>query len=60
MNAKEMVIAKLKEIGADGLCNGNGECGCDLDDLGPCYEGIVQECEAAKKIDGWYFPMEAT
>jgi hypothetical protein len=58
MNVKEMVIAKLREIGADGLYNENGECGCGLDDLAPCYEGIVQECEAAKRIGDLFYPME--
>lgn len=45
MKAIEMVIAKLKEIGADGLCN--NDCGCGLDDIAPCGN-LSLDCEAAK------------
>lgn len=47
MSCKEIIIAKLKELGADGLCR--EECGCGLDDLFPCDE-CQFDCEPAKKI----------
>jgi hypothetical protein len=61
---KEIVIAALKEMGADGLCE--GECGCGLDNLMPC-ETVPIWCVPAKKVpvpaahkdeyDEWYAPM---
>ncbi len=46
MNVKEIVAAKLKELGADGLCT--CECGCGLDDLMPC-ENECGQCVPAKR-----------
>ena len=34
MNCREIVIAHLKSIGADGLCI--NDCGCGIDDFAPC------------------------
>ena len=34
MNVRDLVVAKLKEMGAAGLCTDG--CGCGLDDLMPC------------------------
>lgn len=48
MNVKEIIIAHLKSIGADGLCCDG--CGCGLDDLMPC-ESNVLECVPAKRHD---------
>lgn len=44
----EMVREYLRSHGYDGLVNDDG-CGCDLDDLGPCYDGVQHGCEAAYK-----------
>ncbi len=46
MNVKEIIIAHLKEIGADGLCNGGCRC-LLMDDIIPC-NAMIDECEA-----GW-------
>jgi hypothetical protein len=61
---KEIVIAALKEMGADGLCE--GECGCGLGDLMPCETAPIW-CVPAKlapvpdeyndEYDEWYAPM---
>lgn len=44
MNVKQMVIAQLEAIGADGLCSDG--CGCVIDDLAPCGE-LPDYCVAA-------------
>ncbi len=46
---KEIVIAELKEMGADGLCCPS-ECGCGLDDLMPCFDGSCSVCVPAKEV----------
>ena len=38
MRVLELVAQNLRQLGADGLCN--GECGCGLGDLAPCREWI--------------------
>lgn len=43
---REIVIAHLKSVGADGLCS--EECGCGIDDLAPCG-GDFSECKPAKR-----------
>ena len=54
----------LETIGADGLCNGNEECGCSRDDLCPCECSIILDCLPAKLTkdpeDGvdTYVPLE--
>lgn len=64
---KEIVIASLKEMGADGLCDKFGDCGCGLDDLFPCIythggNNIIR-CAPAKKMTDppgggtWYVQM---
>ena len=59
MNAKDLLIKALKEIGADGLYNGYAECGCCVDDIEPCGDCNLDECEPARKHeDGLYYPME--
>lgn len=47
--ATEMVAAYLKEHSYDGLLNDMGDCGCDLTDLGPCFDGMQGNCQAAYK-----------
>ncbi len=59
MTVREIVIEKLKAMGADGLCDGN--CGCKLNDFMPCNE-VQPTCEAAKvskeKREGYDFVMK--
>jgi len=53
MKVKEIIIEKLKQLGADGLVNSEAECGCDIDDLCPC-DSYCLDCEPAikKNING--------
>lgn len=46
---REIVVAHLRQIGADGLCA--ADCGCGLDDLAPCngYAEIPGDCEPARR-----------
>jgi hypothetical protein len=60
-------------MGADGLCNGEEQCGCGLDNLMPCDDLNWGDCEAAKFVnppegdpkydpecpEGYYEPVEA-
>jgi len=46
--ARDLLIEKLREIGADGVCHCN--CGCGLDDFEPCSEININLCVPAKKI----------
>jgi hypothetical protein len=48
MDAKEIIKKYLKENKFDGLANRDGECGCGLDDLGPCCNDDILNCEPAK------------
>ncbi len=50
MTCKDIIIAKLKELGADGLCC--EDCGCGLDDLCPCGEDCLDCVPAKKEIIG--------
>ena len=45
----EVIVNYLKEIGADGLCNPEAECACDIDDLAPCDCIDLQDCVPARK-----------
>jgi len=45
----KVIVDYLKEIGADGLCNPDAECGCDIDNLAPCDCIDLQNCVPAKK-----------
>ncbi len=49
MNVKEIIICALKKDGFDGLCNGDGDCGCGIFDLVPCNEDF-SNCEPAYLI----------
>ena len=46
MNVLAIISDRLKELGADGLCNES--CGCGLSDLAPCGEHFGY-CEPAKR-----------
>lgn len=48
MTVKDIIMAKLKEIGADGLCNRDMSCGCEIEDIPPC-ECPLMECEPANR-----------
>jgi hypothetical protein len=48
MNVHDIIQSHLKEIGAEGLANGDEECGCDIDDLAPCGEACM-ECVPAHR-----------
>lgn len=50
MNVKQIVIAHLKAIGADGLCCDG--CGCGIDDFMPCGGEVdISQCVPAKRHD---------
>lgn len=51
MNVLEILQAKLKELGADGLAS--DECGCGIDDLQPCENGCM-DCAPAKRVHDNY------
>ena len=50
MNAREMLIKQLQDLGADGLCNPEEGCGCGMDDLAPCGCLNLGECKAARWV----------
>jgi hypothetical protein len=46
---RDLLIEKLREIGADGVCC--EDCGCGFDNFASCGEyGIIHDCVPAKKI----------
>lgn len=52
MNIKEIISEGLKAHGFGGLCNTDGECCCDIDDLAPCGESCdVLDCQGAYKVE---------
>lgn len=54
MNAREMIQKSLREMSADGLCNPGETCGRGIDDLAPCDNINLDECQAAR----WTRPSE--
>jgi hypothetical protein len=50
MTVHEILISKLKELGADGLCNTETDCGCGIDDLCPCDVSLLDCVPAKKKV----------
>jgi len=48
MNVHVLLQKALSGIGADGLCNPEEACGCGIDDLAPCENINLDECQAAK------------
>jgi len=44
---RDILIAELKRMGADGLCGEN--CGCAMDDLPCAFENDITECEPARR-----------
>ena len=58
MNAKDILIKGLKEIGADGLVYPELECGCGFDDFEPCDSCELDNCIPARlNEDGLFYPM---
>jgi len=49
MTVKEIIVKYLKENGYDGLRHPDGECGCEINDLGPC-DGTLDNCEPGYKV----------
>jgi hypothetical protein len=51
MTVLKLMAIQLRQMGADGLCN--GECGCELGDLAPCedYMGDCVPAIAVKAFD---------
>jgi len=47
MALKEIIKKYLQDHGYDGLVNTSDDCGCSVDDLGPCGCINVYECEPA-------------
>lgn len=48
MNCKEIIENYLRANGAEGLAG--EDCGCGLDDLAPCCDGIPFDCVPAVKV----------
>lgn len=49
MDCKTIVLDWLKSNGADGLCEPETECGCDINDLAVCGDGPYPQCQPAKR-----------
>lgn len=49
LTAKEILITGLKQIGADGLCSCDFDCGCGFEDFVPCNCNFEQ-CIPARRI----------
>lgn len=50
MNVADIIKKYLREIGADGLCNPEQECGCSIDDMEPCEIINISDCVPAKRV----------
>lgn len=49
ISVETMIRYHLETLGADGLCNPDEECGCEIEDLAPCGDCLnLQDCKAAK------------
>ena len=46
---KEMVKKYLEDNGYCGLYDDEKECGCDLNNLMPCHEPVLNDCKAGYK-----------
>jgi hypothetical protein len=59
MTLRDYIKIKLRELGADGLYCGDGECGCSIDELAPCEAINLDECEPAKLGENdLFYPMD--
>ncbi len=52
VSCADMVREYLIKNGYDGLCEKDGECGCQLSDLMPCGGDYTMTCEAGWKREG--------
>ena len=54
INIEKLIIAHLREIGADGLCDFDcmEPCGCSIDDLAPCVLSVAEAVEGGC-VPGW-------
>jgi hypothetical protein len=50
MTVHDIVANYLREHGYAGLCNADGECGCDISDFMPCHD-FCGDCEPAYLAD---------
>lgn len=50
MTVKDIIIEKMKQVGADGLYLHDPECYCTLSDFMPC-DGDIRECFLAMKSE---------
>lgn len=50
MTVKEMVEQRLRIAGKDGLYHNIISCACQLDDLMPCGNHYMAQCEAGYKV----------
>lgn len=48
ITVESILIERLKQLGADGLCY--DDCGCGLDDLGVCDTGAQLRCVPARHV----------
>ncbi len=46
MTVRDIILAHLRKVGADGLCN--HDCGCSIEDMGDCCEPSMT-CVPARK-----------
>lgn len=51
MDVRDILVAKLKESGMNGLFNEKEGCGCHVDDLMPC-DSLQPECKAGVRVPG--------
>ena len=62
ITCRQLLIAQLQAIGADGLClklvPDEIDCGCGIDDLAPCLSDCLMCIPAKLHSDGLYYPME--
>jgi hypothetical protein len=63
MRVLDMIAIQLRQLGAEGLCN--GECGCGLGDLAPCEDWMgdcvpaiaVKAFDEEGEFETTYIPM---
>ena len=52
MSVAEIISSLLETMGFDGLVNADGECGCEIGDLFPCWcNENLKGCEPAYKFE---------
>lgn len=59
ITVREILIQRLRAMGADGLAT--TDCGCGIDDLAPGWNCLdIDQCKAARlnPLDGLYYPID--